>query len=66
MSGGLVWRYKAKKALDGWQIDRDKYNENVTQALVQDKPQRTINFGYDTYLGRRPGIVVPQGSWMNP
>lgn len=62
MAAGIVWRYKAKKGLP-FETDFQKYESDVRQALVQDKPQRTINFGYGKYMGRRPGVVIPEGDW---
>lgn len=62
MKLGVVWRFKQKKGLP-FQADYDKWDSRARQALVQDMPQRTINFGDAYSTGRRPGIAVPEGSW---
>lgn len=62
MALGIVWRFKQKKGLP-FQADYDKWDARARQALVQDQPQRTINFGDAYSTGRRPGIAVPEGSW---
>jgi len=62
MKLGLVWRFKQKKGLP-FKADYDKWDARARQALVQDQPQRTINFGSGYNTGRRPGISVPEGSW---
>lgn len=62
MKLGVVWRFKQKKGLP-FMADYDKWDARARQALVQDLPQRTINFGDAVSTGRRPGISVPEGSW---
>lgn len=62
MRMGVVWRYKQKKGL-AWQTDFNNWDTQVMQALAQDQPQRTVNLGTNSYVGRQPGIAVPQGSW---
>jgi hypothetical protein len=62
MKLGVVWRFKQKKGLP-FMADYDKWDARARQALVQDMPQRTINFGSGVSTGRRPGISVPEGSW---
>ena len=62
MKLGIVWRFKQKKGLP-FQADYDKWDARCRQALVQNMPQRTINFGSGVSTGRRPGISVPEGSW---
>lgn len=62
MKLGVVWRFKQKKGLP-FMADYDKWDARARQALVQDMPQRTINFGDGYNTGRRPGISVPEGSW---
>jgi len=59
---GVIWRYKQKKGLKA-DIDFQNYETQVKQALTVDQPQRTVNFGEDSWIGRRPGISVPPGSW---
>lgn len=63
MTLGVVWRFKQKKGLP-FMADYDKWDARARQALVQDMPQRTINYGDGVSTGRRPGISVPEGSWQ--
>jgi hypothetical protein len=62
MRMGVIWRYKQKKGL-AWETDFNNWDSQVMQALGQDQPQRTVNLGTQEYVGRMPGIAVPQGSW---
>ena len=41
-----------------------RYNDQVRQELAQDSPRSTHSFAGDNlWWGRRPGILVPDGSW---
>ncbi len=58
---GTVFRWKAMKGLSA-DIDGAMYDTQVRQALLRDKPARTLNMAGEG-MDRRPGIFVPEGDW---
>lgn len=65
MQMGIQWRYKQKKGLK-FMPDYQVYETEVKQQLAGDNPLRTVNFGNPNWIGRYPGIAVPDGSWSVP
>lgn len=60
---GIVWRYRQSRGLP-YEDDLAFYNAQVEDALREDGPRRTLSMASPSpYGGRRPGIVVPEGSW---
>lgn len=58
---GVVWRFKAMKSFP-FETDYQVYESQVQQAMLRNKPQRTL----DLAMGERrriPGIVVQDGDW---
>ena len=61
MKLGIIWRWKAMKSFP-FETDYQLYESQVQQAILRDKPQRTVNMALGERT-RRPGIVVPDGDW---
>lgn len=61
MTLGIILRYKLAKGLDA-NAALAQYETQVQQALTQDNPSPTIDLANSQK--RRPGVVVPEGSWM--
>lgn len=57
---GVVWRFKQSKGL-AWEGDYGKYETQLKQAMMDDQPSAIFNMS--GYRERRPGVVVPEGSW---
>lgn len=58
---GIVWRWKSMKGLPAAD-DATTYDVQVRQALLRDRPYRTISMAMGSRQ-RRPGIAVPDGDW---
>ena len=57
---GIVWRFKQSKGL-AWEGDYGKYETQLKQSMMDDQPSSVFNTG--GVVPRRPGVVVPEGSW---
>jgi hypothetical protein len=64
MADGIIWRYKQDRGLE-WQSFYDKYIYNVDQALAKDKPHRIVDMKNGGPPVRTPGLVIPEGAWVN-
>ena len=60
---GLRWRWKKEKGVD-YAEDFRTYESQVKDALGRDGGKPILNMGMDCNRGARPGIFVPQGSWL--
>lgn len=60
---GVILRYKLAKGLDA-SAALAQYETQVQQAITQDKPSKTVDLASGNRYARVPGVVVPEGSWM--
>lgn len=61
---GLRWRWKKEKQLE-YEEDFNTYERLVSNALSRDGLHRPINMG-KTSKHPTPGVMVPQGNWLQP
>lgn len=63
MTLGIIWRYKQARGLN-YDKDEEIYNLEVSKELAKDSPRSTHSFANgNNWWGRRPGLVIPEGSW---
>lgn len=63
MTLGILYMYLEARGLSA-DAAALRYDDQVRQELAQDSPRSTHSFaGGDDWWARRPGIVIPEGSW---
>lgn len=60
---GVIWRYKHGESLP-WEADYKIYEDYVMLSFGQDMPRQTISMTRGSFRAGTPGIVVPEGSWL--
>lgn len=64
MLAGLRWRWKKEKGFE-YEEDFNTYERLITQAKARDGLHRSIRMD-NTTRSPTPGIMVPQGNWLQP
>lgn len=59
---GVIWRWKAAKGLE-YAEDFNKYERQVLDSIATDGAKDVLKMG-SAANGAVPGVVVPDGSWM--